>query len=166
MTLQEIRGIPFLWNSIHVDTIPAEELPKGSEHCVECGALIKDEAYYIDSEIYCETCQKELVEFCKGEAEMEARRECEITRSPLPVFDLKTEEDCWRADSRYRDEFTNFGKLVSTLDRNSLEDRIRYDAIHWRTGELINAQLQAQEEDDDLDELLESDGENDETNAS
>jgi hypothetical protein len=158
MTLQKIRDIPFPWKSIHVDTVPAEELPKGFERCVECRVLITDEGYYIDKEIYCEKCQKELVELCKREAVTEARGECEITQSPLPVLDLKTEEDCWRADSRYRNEFTNFGKLVSTLDRESLQDRILYDAIYWRTGQLIDAQLQAQEED----ELDESDGEGDE----
>jgi hypothetical protein len=117
---------------------PAEALERGVE-CAGCGVPFADMAYYDgDAGYFCERCDRERGERLTAEARIYAERECRITR-PLPEYDRRREHshtpDAYLAHCRH--SCTNYDELIVGLDRESVRNRIYYDAIRDRITELI-----------------------------
>jgi hypothetical protein len=140
-------------------------------NCLRCGRAIEDEAYYDGVEgYYCEACIGKIIAAYKLEADAFAAEQCRLTRRPLPEYDPSLEYRCtpeqYAAGDRasyspaaylaaVRHEATNYDELIAPPDRDSVRDRVFYDAIYRRIMQMIESAMDEDEvivEDDTFDD--------------
>jgi hypothetical protein len=143
--------------------VPANELRDGEPvSCDLCSKQITDLCYLDNEHTYCEGCTEALVKKLTGEAVAFAQENCVVTRE-FPKYDPSREFRCTpeQYENGDRESYTpnayichcrhtrtNYDDLIAGLDRDSIEDRVYYDAIRNRVDELVR---------DGIDSVMETD---------
>lgn len=144
------------WHDYRVDWTPLDAFEETDEQplCDECGGLVvrrtgMETMCYLDDEKFCEKCADVILKDVIRDAEEFAVSECRITRVPH-IYDpsyvnhelgdrpyTRNAVDCHN-----RHNCTNYESLIRGLSRDENVDRIYYQAIKNRIGELLDTEIE------------------------
>ncbi len=147
------------WGNVWLPMTPVEaieEIVGPSPRCDKCKDELEEFGVCDGVDMYlCDSCAQGIYRETLDKANLFAAHECKIT-CDLPTFDPNdawacTREEYARGDresntenahrTRCRHCYTNYDDLIRGLDRDSLYDRAKYDAIRDRIDELIDDAL-------------------------